>query len=328
MIATSSKTRRALVAIAAIVLAAIVLVAHQYLPSQISNLAHEAIRSLHGPGFGLVALLMMLLFRGSGRPVFAYVKAAAFAMILAVVSEAAQIPGPREAEIGDLLTDALGVVAFLGIAAIFDSGIRDTLGKSKIVFLAVISIPALAFTLRPTAWLTYAIIKREQALPQILSFDEAWEQTYSAGVGEPLEIVSAPDGWPANSGNIAHLTSAGRFGLMLRILPHPDWSDYSAISFVAATDNEDSRRIALGLWGIKQGDGTPQGRYYTRARITRDPGRYCILFSDVNTPSSPNRFNLSQVFELLVGATKDEAGVRILVDDFRLEKDPANCPSG
>jgi len=329
MTTANPSTRRIRIVAAGLLLTVIVLLAHQYLPDQISNLAHEAIRSLHGPGFGVVALLMLLLLRDRDRPAVGYVKAAAFAMVLAAVAEAAQIPGPREAEIGDLLTDALGIFAFLGVAAIFDGVLRSEIAKWQVLLLALVSIPALALTLKPTIWLSYALVKRAQTLPQILSFDEAWEQTYSSGVDGGLEIIPAPDGWPEGSGQIARLHSAGKWGLMLHIRPHPDWSGYAAVSFVAATSNdEELRGIALGLWGINPGNGTPQGRYYTRARIFREPSRYCILFDDVNKPSSQRRFDFTQVYELLVGATKDEVGVEILVDDFRLEKDAGSCPSG
>jgi VanZ family protein len=316
------------VALAGMLLTVVVLLAHQYLPSHISDLAHEAIRSLHGPGFGLVALLMLMLLREKDRPLVAYVQAATFAMVLAAAAEAAQIPGPREAELGDLLTDALGIIAFLGIAAVFDRRIRVTIGKQRVWLMALISIPVLVLTLTPTVWLSYALIKRQQAMPQLLTFDKSWEQTYSSGVGGPLELIDAPDGWPEGSGKIARLHSAGKWGLMLHIRPHPDWSEYSAVSFVAATSNEDMRRIALGLWGIKPDDGSAQGRYYTRASVTREPARYCILFEDLNTPSSTREFDLTQVYELLVGDLKDEIGVELLVDDFRLEKNAANCPSG
>jgi len=327
MTPAKKKSRRNRAIAAGLLLTMIVLMAHQYLPGRISDLAHEAIRSLHGPGFGLVALLMMLLLRDSERPSVAYLKAALFAMLLGALSEAAQIPGPREAEIDDLLTDAVGIIAFLGIAATLDRGIRQTIGTTRVVLLAVISIPALALTLQPTIWLSYALVKREQAMPQFLSFDEAWERTYSAGVDGEFEIIAAPDDWPAGSGNIARLRSAGKSGLMLHVRPHPDWSEYSAVSFIAATSNEDSRRIALGLWGIDPGDGSPQGRYYTRARLSREPARYCILFEDVNDPSLDRSFDFTQVYELLVGATQNEVDVEILVDDFRLETDTANCPS-
>ena len=324
---TDSQKRQIWTVSAALLLTVIVLLAHQYLPNQISDLAHKAIRSLHGPGFGVVALLIVMLLRRDGRPIVAYIKAAAFSMILAVVAEAAQIPGTREPQLSDLLVDALGILGFLGTAAVFDRGIRSAIGKRRAILLALIGIPALVLTLIPTLWLSYALVMRSQSLPQILSFDETWEQTYSSGLDDGLEIIPAPAGWPAGSGNIARLHSAGRWGLMMHIRPHPDWSDYVAVSFVAATSNEESRRIALGLWGINPGDGTPPGRYYTRAKVGREPARYCILFEDLNKPSSQREFDLAQVYELLVGATEDEIGVELLVDDFRLEKDPENCTS-
>ena len=323
---TLSRTKKIWTALAGSLLVILVLLAHQFLPSHVSDLTHRIIRSLHGPGFGLVALIIMLLLRDPERPLLAYIKAAAFSIILAGVAEASQILGPREAQLSDFLTDALGILGFLGIVAFLDSGVRRTIGRPRTALLALIGIPALVLTLMPTLWLSYALIQRSQAVPQLLSFDEAWEQTYSSGKDAGLEIIPAPDGWPEGSGNIARLHSAGRWGLMLHIRPDPDWSNYSAVSFLAATSNEDSRRIALGLWGINPGDGTPQGRYYTRAKVGREPARYCILFDELNNSSSQRKFDLTQVYELLVGATKDQTGVELLVDDFRLEKDPGNCP--
>ena len=324
---TLSRSKKIWTAIAGLLLIILVLLAHQFLPSQVSDLAHRIIRSLHGPGFGLVALIIMMLTRDPERPLIGYIKAAAFSIILAGVAEASQILGPREAQISDFLTDALGILGFLGIVAVLDSGVRKTIGRPRTVLLALIGIPALVLTLMPTLWLSYALVQRSQTVPQLLSFDEAWEETYSSGKDAGLEIIPAPDGWPEGSGNIARLHSAGRWGLMLHIRPDPDWSDYSAVSFLAATSNEDSRRIALGLWGINPGDGTAQGRYYTRVKVGREPARYCILFDDLNDSSSQRTFDLTQVYELLVGATKDQSGVELLVDDFRLEKDPGVCPS-
>jgi len=65
--------------------------------------------------------MIMMMLSDSERPVTIYVKAAVFSAVLAVVAEVAQIPGPRKAEIADLLADALGILAFLGMAAILDN---------------------------------------------------------------------------------------------------------------------------------------------------------------------------------------------------------------
>ena len=326
MMATNNQTQRIRTVSVGLLLTAGVLLAHQYLPDNISDLSHQLIRSLHGPGFGLVALLIMIAMRNPERPLVAYIKAAAFSMILAGVAEASQILGPRTPQISDLLTDALGILAFLGTATVFDRGVRSSIGKPRARLLSLIGIPAMVLTLMPTLWLSYALMMRSQSLPQLLSFDEVWEQAYSSGVDAPPEIIPAPAGWPPDSGNIARLHSAGQWGLMLHIRPHPDWSEYSAVSFIAATSNEESRQIAIGLWGINPGDGTLPGRYYTTIKIGQKPARYCIFLGVLNKPSSQRKFDLTHISEMLVGATIDETGIEILVDDFRLEKTLESCP--
>ena len=324
--ATDRKTHHVRTLAVGFLLTVGVLLAHQVLPSHVSDLAHQLVRSLHGPGFGLVALIIMVLIRDPERPLVAYFKAAAFSIILAGVAEASQVLGPREAQISDFLTDALGVLGFLAIVAFLDSGVRKSIGRPRTVLLALIGMPAFVLTLMPTLWLAYALVQRSQALPQLLSFDEAWEQTYRTGAGIPPEVIPAPVGWPPDSGNIARLHSAGRWGIFLHLFPHPDWSGYSAVSFLAATSGEESRYISVGLWGIDPEDGTPQGRYYTSITVRPDPARFCILFSDLNKPTSQRKFDLTQVYELLLGSGNRGTDEELLVDDFRLEKDPGVCP--
>ena len=319
MKATDGKTRQFRTVSAGLLLTVIVLVAHYYLPNQASKLTSETIQSLHGPGFGVVALIIMMFVRGDDRTTVAYIKAAAFSMTLAVLAEAAQIPGPREAQISDILVDALGILGFLGTAAVFNREIRSTIGNRGAIPLALISVSALVLTMIPLLWHSFALVMRSQNTPQILSFDAVWERTYSSGIDTRPEIFAAPAGWPKGSGNIARLRSAGRYGLMLRIQPHPDWSEYSAMSFLAASTNEESMRIAIGIWGISPSDGSPPGRYYTTKKIGPVPARHCISFDDLDKPSSQRKFDLTNVFELLVGATSPETGIEILVDDFRLE---------
>ena len=311
--------------VGAAVLAGVVLAAHFYTPAQASALANEAIRSLHGPGFGLVALLVLKLLRFSGGPLAVYFKAGAATMLLAVLAEAAQIPGPREAEMRDLLVDALGIAGFLGCAAAFDRDVIQSIGRVRAGGIALIGVPALAAAVFPTAWLSYALVMRSNAVPQLLSFDAAWESTYAFGDEIDFEIIPAPGGWPAGSGKIARLHSAGKYGLMLHLHAYPDWSDYAGVSFIAATTGGETRRIALGLWGLRPRDKSPAGRFYTRTKITPEPARYCISFSDLPDESTERSVDLRRISELLVGAARNELGVTVYVDDFRLERSTEDC---
>jgi hypothetical protein len=318
----SGNTRTLLTVVAGVVLTVAVLLAHRFLPNQASDLAIEAIQSLHGPGFGLVAILVLilLLVRNDNSRVASYLKAAVFAMVLAGLAEAAQIPGPRDAQFADLLTDALGIAGFLGTAAVLDRRIRHTLRRRQRVLLAAVSLPALLITLLPTLWLTSALAHRSLSLPQILSFDKVWERSYSSGNRDRLTVIPVPAGWPLIDGNVAQLVSAGRWGIMLRIDPHPDWRGYSAVSFVAATVGETSRRISVGIRDIRPGRGTAEARYFADFDINEEPSRYRILLEELRSASSEREFDVEYVHDLVISDSHAAIGVEILVGDFRLER--------
>ncbi len=316
---------RLIKATAGIGLALAVIWAHHFLPSQTSALAAESIRSLHAPGFGLVSILVLKLGRFRGRPVARYLKAAATTMLLAVIAEATQIPGGREAQLSDLVIDALGIIGFLGCAAALDRDIRGVIGIPGSVALALVCIPAFGAAITPTVRLTQALVMRQQVLPTLLSFDGPWERAYARGEEIDFEVIPAPAGWPSGSGNIARAESSGRFAMMLRLAPYPDWRNHEAVSFVAATTDGESRRIELGLWGLEPADGSLASRYYTGVRIGPAPARYCIKFTDLPDATSDRPFDLRVVSELLLAAAKHEAGITVLLDDFRLEQSTENC---
>jgi VanZ family protein len=312
--------RRILTVAAGLLLSVGVLLSHRFLPNQASDLSIEAIRSLHGPGFGVVAILILMLVRNGNHRAVAYLKAAAFATVLAGLSEAAQIPGPRDAQFADLLTDALGIVVFLGTVAVFDRSFRDALGKGQRVLLAAVSVSALLATLLPTLWLSYALVHRGQSLPQILRFDAVWERAYSSGNTDRLMVIPSPAEWPVTQGNVAQLVSAGRSGIMLRVYRHPDWSGYAAVSFVAATGGETSRRIAVGIRDIRPSEKSAEARYMAGFNVSRQPTRYRIMFEELRSVSAEREFDIEHVHNLVISDWAAESGVEILVGDFRLER--------
>ena len=69
---------------------------------------------------------------------------------------------------------------------------------------------------------------------------------------------------------------------MLRVYPHPDWSGYAAVSFVAATVDETSRRIAVGIRDIGQSERSAEVRYMAGFDVSREPTHYRIMFEELN----------------------------------------------
>lgn len=308
-----------------LVIAIAVLSAHLYTPGGLSFLAEKFMQSLHGPGFGIVALMILKVVRDNRKPGSAYFVAGIMSLATAFLAELVQIPFGRAAQLSDILADAIGIVGFLGVAAIFDDAIKEIVSRRVMGPLTLISLPAVAVTLLPTIWLGCALVWRQEALPQIAGFETILERAYMKGGSEPVKIVSAPVDWPAGSGNVAHLISNGRFGLMLHIYPHPDWSKYSAISFVASSMKMERLPISIGFWEIDRKDGTIQASHYRRVIIDSSPRRHCISLAELSEKPADSRLDKSRVYEVVVGSIDRRPGVEILVDNFRLEGPDSHC---
>jgi len=257
------------------------LAAHLYMPAAISNLAAEAIRSLHAPGFGILAVILLRLGIFRGSDVRRYAKAATLAFLLAFAAESIQIPFGREAELKDLAADAIGILGFLGVSALLDGTIRQHTSLPLFSLFAISAIVAVLLALAPTTWLSTALVYRDMSMPVLHSFDSRLERAYRRS-GNPVIPFEAPASWPADGRHAARLTSTGKSGLMLNIFPYPDWSGYEAVSFIAATVDGKPRRVALGFWGMATENGSPPGRYYTHVMIDQEPERYCVPLANLD----------------------------------------------
>ena len=99
---------RGLVGISVVGSAAIA--AHVLTPTTLTAIPARFLQSLHGPGFALVALAVFLIV-GQRSSVYArYLITLGATLGIGLISEAAQITGPRDAQISDLLIDGSGAV--------------------------------------------------------------------------------------------------------------------------------------------------------------------------------------------------------------------------
>jgi hypothetical protein len=85
--------------------AAASIAAHLFKPTTWPPLGSDILHSMHGPGFALIALLILWYYQNQSRSNINYVLAAAIAMGIGLISEIAQIPGIRNAEAKDLVVD-------------------------------------------------------------------------------------------------------------------------------------------------------------------------------------------------------------------------------
>lgn len=308
--------------IALIILASVgaIAVAHRFDPAQPSQLADKLLHSLHGPGFAAVALVLFAAFRRYRRGPSNYLQAGVAAMAIGVLSEAAQIPGPRDAQVSDLIVDGIGIVGVLGILALFDREITSLLRKRHKRMLAITSIVALAATFSPTFWYGYVIVEQSRAMPRLITFEHLWETaTYRQSHRRRPELRASPSGWPGSGDTVAYAEESGRSGIFIRLYPYPDWSGYSSLRFVAASGSSSSHDIMIAIRDIRPGYETNTNRYTERFIVGPDPSWYEISLEKVRAVEQQRPFDIGHVESLVLSATTPGSQATILMGDFRLE---------
>jgi len=308
------------VAVLSIALLGIIVFAHVRDSTQSSQMANAFVNSLHGPGFSFVAVFVFALFRICRRSTKNYLHAAIVAMTIGVLSEAVQIPGPRDASASDLILDAAGILAGLGIFAVFDRDFRSGLTDKLWLGLGTISMLALVVTFSRTAFFGYTAWSQDRAMPTLLAFESAWERLiYRQPSRNSLKLIKASSEWPQGSNQIAFATESGRAGIFIQVEPYSDWSDYSTLSFMAASGNENLQVVQISVRDVRQRGERRSNRYVEQLQVGPEPRRYKIDLSVVREVSNGRPFNIASIDSFTLSTTEPGSGVSLYLDDFRLE---------
>jgi hypothetical protein len=248
------------------------------------------------------------------RSVVNYVLAAGIAIGIGLLSEIAQIPGPRDAQKADIITDALGIIGAIGIAATFDRRIRVISPLWARIGLPLVASVGLVIAVGPALWFGYALINQKNAFPVLLSFEHRWETATFDQTGSQPGLIPAPDSWPGTSSTIVHGDDYGRRGYFLSLHPLPDWRGLDRIVFVAASVGE-----AYPL-DIDIRDGRDESNaFFKRFQIGPDPQEFSITFAEIEAGTESGEFDFSRVDTVVFSAANPGDGHQLLLDNIRLE---------
>ena len=301
-----------------LLVAGIAILAHLFKPADWPPLAIEILHSLHGPGFAGLALLILWYLNSKCHSVINYFIAGSIAMAIGLLSEIAQIPGTRDAQVMDLAIDALGIFGALGGTAAFDSRVRRSFSKLQRLALPTLAGIALGIACIPTLWYGYALLEQKRAFPKLLTFDHSWEQAAFGQLdGERPGVIDSPDNW-GGSGKVARAEEKGRFGIFLSLHPLPDWRDYSRLSFTLAAHKSEFP-AAVCVRDIRPKNDPYRNRYCVRIPVTTEPVDYSITFVDVQTASHVRPFDFSKVDAIVFSAAKPGGANILTIDNVRLE---------
>lgn len=223
-----------------------------------STLLQRALFNLgHVPIFAFIAYVL-LKFMHSSHPETAefpelrdYLYTGLAVLLLAVISEAAQITSPgRSASVADIFRDCTGGALTLLISAAY---LRSSASKEQIhsrtLYLVVASV-LLAVLLAPTAWVTAALMNRSASWPTIVGSNYRLERVFTVAYQSNMRIVAVPSEWRVDNREHAfhvQLSTSRDSGVLSQELDR-DWSKFKqACVEITNPDNHPLRaRIKFG----------------------------------------------------------------------------------
>lgn len=294
----------------------IVTVLHTLAMDHPSGLLESLGHSLHGPGFAGLTLVFFLLIGPTRKPRSRYYIAAGIGTAGALIAEAAQIPGARDAQFVDLLVDLAGIAGMLLLLAALakqaDTGWPKTLALPLGVgLLLLVSIQSIG--------ISHALVRQHLLHPQIITFDSGWERRLIAEDDrQTAKFVDAPANWTEANRNIYRADEQTRWGIFLKLDPFPNWSDYTALSFVAASADGAPLEIAINIWDLTGAEDL--GRENATVLVTSEPRRYRVSFETLNIVNGYRALDRRRIESLVFSAATPGRNRTLLIDDIRLER--------
>lgn len=315
---TNQRYKRAAVALLLMIGSALLALLHFYKPRGSGLWLETFNNSAHVPVFALVSLVLFVSL-GIVRNLRFWTRisiAGAISVLLAILSEAAQIAGPRDASFEDLLADWLGSTGML--MAIIAFSHRAQLERKIRGFWAMASLILFLIALKPLISVSIAYVERNRNLPVLFSFDAHLNKTFLRLQNTSLEIV----GQPAENRRIGRLTlgSNQQSALIFHDL-WADWSEYS--SLVVDLEIQDAAPLEITLRVHdrihSRGKQPSNDRFNMRYTLQRGSQSIRIPLENIRLAPEDRPMDLTEIHGIVMFTSRNVAGQIFDLREIRLE---------
>jgi VanZ family protein len=271
---------------------------------------------LHVPVFGIIAVCLLINTPVRWGPRKRLIVVAIATIVLSALSELAQVPGPRDASVRDLMADLLGAAGFILAAIPLSASFSVRKGRGR--YLIILGIALVAWPLMPLAKVSAAYVERNQAVPSLVRFDSRLGHVFFHLQNTDLRKISSSD---------RELVSAEitiKDGPWPGIIFHdlwPDWEPFSAL--VVEIENPDKEVLPLN---IRVHDRTHRGGHQTYGdrfnhSVDLRPGKkiFRIELADIRRAPAERQMDLAKIDGLVIFTTRQQAGRRFILHEIRLE---------
>ncbi len=276
------------------------------------------LNSLHVFVFAVVAVLLfaatkVLANLSIARRALATLVAA---FLLGLVSEAAQISGPRDASLEDLFSDWFGATGALLVAIALMPTLRAK--RRSRLLMSFSGLAILTFALFPLLKISAAYAERHIQKPVLVSFDSFFSRTFVRPQHSTLAIIESPSG-DGNIGRIT-LTDGAWPGLIFHDI-WPDWRPYSELVIDLQLGTQAPSEIHFRVHDQLHQVG--EQPYSDRFNLTRElqPGPHTlrIPLETIRHAPTGRQMDLSKIHGIVIFCSAKDAGRKFDLINIRLE---------
>lgn len=297
---------------------ALLVLLHLYRPPAAGLWLETFFNSMHVPVFALVALGIFAAVRLLSRLRFSRCIALAMllAMLLGVLSEGAQMQGPRDASVEDLMSDWLGSISVLLIVLAIGGG-KQLNGKLRGAW-AIVGAALMFLALWPLLSVSAAYVERNRNLPTIFGFDARYGKTFLRLQDATIEVTDHP----TEKQKIGKVTfEDGSWpGLVFHDL-WPDWSEYAFLVIELAMDGTRPLGINIRVHDSihAQGSQPYEDRFNLSYTLGNGTQIIRIPLTEIRDAPRGRQMDLTEINGVVIFATRAEAGSVFDLAEIRLE---------
>jgi len=211
----------------------------------------------HLPLFGVIGILLLrlagLTFGSRFSVLSRYGAALAISILLAALSEAVQIGGPRDADFYDFLRDIIGALSFLLTRFSYDHDARKAFpaiaaSYRRTILLLAAMVLAVVSAL-PLIRLSVACVNRDRMFPTLFAFEHWWEQPFvNADSATATVVLQEGEEQSAAANHVLRVDfrAVTYTGLILQDFS-PDWRGYTYLSFSVYSWSPQAEKLRLRI---------------------------------------------------------------------------------
>lgn len=265
----------------------------------------------HGPVFGMLTLIVLFFLRrgptrGSGW-LLEYTIAFGAALLLGVAVEAVQSRIGRDAEVGDVLRDALGAFAALGFLATIDPKLRAALPRRRrLIGGTMVGVAGTALLLAPLVVAALSYRDRQRNFPVIADFDRPYSNYFVGALGGAETRPAALPRWlvgHAQETRALHVKSSGArwWGVTIRE-PRSDWHGFNRLGITIANPSRKPLDLQLRLYNARgDDDEEAEARFAAKFQIAAASwATNTIPLAALTVPGGAESFDIGDVQSLML----------------------------